>query len=404
MLGGLQAAVMQRKNRIGPRVAVTAAQPAVGPQVVPVSFTDQATVTPEANARRRQAAEMLMAQAQQPRAIRHPMQGAAQMTQAAMAGLDMAVADRREASDRRRAAEALVGHYGSGSDDPLAGLAFVDPNTYAQIMQHQRAVEAAQAQRTQARQWQVEDRQANFANQKALIDHRAEAGAYAPDQTNINLGDREKAFEKNRGDTFANRAGSVEKSGFEAYGKMQQYRTMENILDRLETGRLTPAMQTIGGIAKAVGVDPSVIGIDSDLPASAEAFNALASQMVTAAIGGEDGFPASNFSDADRRFVTRQFPQLMSTTEGNRIILQTLQAVENMKMDRAASWQQARDGALQSGTNEEEAFRQWEVQWNQHMRSNDYFAGIAPGDDASEPDNAGSDGGVRVIPFEEYFR
>lgn len=143
------------------------------PNIRAVSFDtpsqgQQVYATEDDIARLRALAEALLKGSSGIQNIQSPWQGVAQMTQAAMGGLNQRAADRKEEARQQAMAQALRGMYGAGGDgaaaaDPqaMATIMALDPRLGMQIEENRRAATRQAQQDAFARQrFEWEQRQA----------------------------------------------------------------------------------------------------------------------------------------------------------------------------------------------------------------------------------------------------
>ncbi len=146
------------------------------PNIRAVSFDapsqgQQVYATEDDIARQRALAEALLKGSSGIQNIQSPWQGVAQMTQAAMGGLNQRAADRKEEARQQAMARALQGMYGAGGDgaaaaDPqaMATIMALDPRLGMQIEENRRAATRQAQQDAFARQrFEWEQRQAERA-------------------------------------------------------------------------------------------------------------------------------------------------------------------------------------------------------------------------------------------------
>lgn len=174
-----------------------------------------------------------------------------------------------------------------------------------------------------------------FEQDRAL----AEAGA-ARNTTNVNPG--ETAFERERGKTLAERAAEWEAASARAAQTTGRLNRFEALNRQFTTGALANTTLTAGQLAQRLGIPDSVLsglGISRDQVAAGEGLRSLTSQMLVGLIGS-GGFPAQNFSNADREMLERALPALVNSPNGNAVIISILRA--SVERDRAvgAAWRQ----------------------------------------------------------------
>lgn len=142
----------------------------------------------------------------------------------------------------------------------------------------------------------------------------AAAGAGRNNVTFVQEKEENKAVGKHYGEQF----GDIQKAGFSAQSKISRLDRLSQVLDGLQTGKLTPAMTNVKATLESLG-----ISVDDKLGAAqaAEAIsNEIALQMRNPAGGA--GMPGA-MSDKDREFLVATVPGLAKTPQGNRLLIET---------------------------------------------------------------------------------
>lgn len=166
------------------------------------------------------------------------------------------------------------------------------------------------------------------------------------------------AFEAEYGQANAKDAAALSDRARAASGTLQTLGLLENLQRQVATGRLTGPMASIGGIAQALGMDLSRINMDPNLPANAETFTALSNSLLVGMIGAGQ-FPANNFSEADRHFLTAQLPQLANRPEANAVLIAARRAVAQRDIEAEQSWLAARERG--------QSYEQWRAEWRRQI-------------------------------------
>lgn len=158
---------------VGPaRTEVAQTMPIVagGGNVNPVAFNGGGVASPDQIEGRKQIAAAMLAGSQGAREIGHPLQGAAQVAQAAAGAFGMHRANQQENQYRDQIAQALIGVQNGGSAEDLARL---DPRLYMQVQQQQTAAQQREAElarqeaiRQEERRWELDDRQFAVENRE----------------------------------------------------------------------------------------------------------------------------------------------------------------------------------------------------------------------------------------------
>lgn len=154
----------------------------------------------------------------------------------------------------------------------------------------------------------------------------------------------QSAYDQTRGQSLAQEEGETRQGGTRARQTLGRLDTIEQNLNRVRTGAFSGQQIRIGQIANMLGVPQSVLerlGMSPDSVAAGEQVNSLASQMLLGMIG-PGGFPANNFSNADRDMLERALPGLANTPQGNRLIIGVMRAQSQRQVEIADAWNQWR--------------------------------------------------------------
>lgn len=225
-----------------------------------------------------------------------------------------------------------------------------------------------------------------------------EVKAVNPQPFAVNVNQQaESEFSKTYGGGLGKQALEVVANGDKAASELQRVQLLKGLLGQIQTGKLTPAQATIGGWAQSMGLDPSSIGINPATPATAEAATALINKFALGNIGtAEGGIPANNFSEADRDFAVKIAPGLRNRPEANDIILAAKERENQLAMQRANDWQDARDKGI--------SYEKFSSQWRKKLQSMNVFGDLIkkvevlnaqPGQTAAGQTTAAPTGGVR---------
>jgi len=192
------------------------------------------------------------------------------------------------------------------------------------------------------------------------------AGAMTVDMT----GEREetKAFGKAAGEAAA----ETMKAAGAASGNLAQLNLLEKRLDQIDQGRLVPARMKLTALAKSLGANDEFltkIGLKPDQLADQQAAQTLIGAMMVEKIGA-GGFPANNFSDADREFLLSTLASLANDPRANKLIIEAARRVENTKIEKARAfrdWKKA---------NKDGSFFDFETDWIARMQQQDVFGDL----------------------------
>lgn len=152
--------------------------------------------------------------------------------------------------------------------------------------------------------------------------------APASSNTVIQMQEREesKAVGKAQGEQF----NDILKSGFDAGSKINRYDRIAQLLEGVNTGKLTPTATQIAAVADSVGlkIDPKL--------GEKQAAIALANEIALTLRNpsGGAGMPGA-LSDKDREFLVSMTPSLATSSEGNRLIIDTAKKLAKRDQDVA---------------------------------------------------------------------
>ncbi|MVT52528.1 hypothetical protein GPL17_18775 [Bradyrhizobium yuanmingense] len=175
-----------------------------------------------------------------------------------------------------------------------------------------------------------------------------------------------KAAGERRATMFAS-AGAAPKT-------LQNLARAESLLNQVAQGKLEPSRMTVSAWAKALGVNDEVaasLGLDPKGVGSAQALQSLVNESVIGKIGS-GGFPANNFSDADREFITGIFPRLGDDPQANRIRIEGARRMANLDLQRAKDYQARKAEPSNKGKN----FEDFETDWSEKIAKQDLFGDL----------------------------
>jgi hypothetical protein len=175
-----------------------------------------------------------------------------------------------------------------------------------------------------------------------------------------------EAAGKRRADMFA-AAGAAGKT-------LTNLSRMESLLNQMSQGKIEPARLNISAWAKSMGLNDDVarsIGLDPSAVGSAQAVQSLVNESVLGKIG-PGGFPANNFSDADRQFITQIFPSLGDDPRANKIRIESARRMANLDVERAKAYQAFKRDPKNKGL----GFEDFELNWADKMSSRDMFGDL----------------------------
>jgi hypothetical protein len=206
--------------------------------------------------------------------------------------------------------------------------------------------------------------------QGTFLDYQKELRA----QTNVNVDQRGETEEaKAIGQAAGKRAGEAMAAAASGTKQLQRIGQLEALMKNVETGRLQPGRMNLAALGKSLGVNEDFlrgIGLDPAAVGDAQAMQAITGRMVVDMIGS-GGFPANNFSDADRAFITGTVPSLANDPRGNKIIMEAARRTAQIDIEKAKAWREWRKD------NKSGSFDDFEVQWGERLSSQDRFADLA---------------------------
>lgn len=156
-----------------------------------------------------------------------------------------------------------------------------------------------------------------------------------------------KAVGKFYGEAFAD----IQKGAASARQQNAQLGQLSNLLEGVQTGKLTPAVMQGKQIAKSLGIDLASIGVTDDV-APMEAAQAIANQFALTLRNpsGGAGMPGA-MSDKDREFLVSMVPGITQTPEGRKLLTEAWKKVNNRNIEVAKLAAQYRNqsGRFDSG-------------------------------------------------------
>jgi len=219
-----------------------------------------------------------------------------------------------------------------------------------------RALTKAQAEKAQLELEQLRRSSGGYRN-LVSPEERASAGIPADDKRVYQLGPDGKLYTPPGGTTVNVGAGETEES--KAIGKAAGTRASETmaaaasaskqlmrlgqidaLMKNVETGKLSPSRMTIAALGKSLGVDDAyleALGLDPKRVGDAQALNAISGRMLVDMIGS-GGFPANNFSNTDREFLTGTLPSLANDPRANKLLITAARRMADLDIEKAKGW------------------------------------------------------------------
>ena len=130
------------------------------------------------------------------------------------------------------------------------------------------------------------------------------------------------------------------KTGTKAQDTLTRLGRIENLLAGVETGSFAGAKASIGKIAKSFGLDDQTVaslGIDPNLPVTADTLKALVNPMIGQMIGTGPGavIPANTFSEQDRKALEAVLPNITNLPGANKLAISMLRKMALRQQERA---------------------------------------------------------------------
>lgn len=242
------------------------------------------------------------------------------------------------AAGRMNRTEGLLAQMGYTPDD-IAMFQAMGPDATMQIISERRFPDVPSGYRVGADgQMQIDP---GYLEGRTAI---AQAGA---PRTSVNLPPLEKAYDKSRGQFFADTANQLDQSALTAQSRISQ-------LDRMEGALSNPSVYTgtageaVTGLKRAAGA----LGFDVEGVADAEVAQSIGNQLALGLrnTGQGAGMPGS-MSDGDRQFLVNATAGLGKTPAGNALLLDYSRRVAQREVEMAqlARDYEARTGRLDAG-------------------------------------------------------
>jgi hypothetical protein len=185
-------------------------------------------------------------------------------------------------------------------------------------------------------------------------------------RTQVNIAQNtEKAVEIERGKASVKAEVDAMAEARSASQELTNLAGLQARLERMKTGPSAPVVRTAAMWARDLGVRPEALeafGVPKDFIGDANSFEAAVSGMLVNKIGS-GGFPANNFSNADREFLEKTLPRLAADPRGNRLMVETARRIAEAKIERARSYQQWK----QTAENKGKTFFDFEFEYGQRV-------------------------------------
>jgi hypothetical protein len=159
-------------------------------------------------------------------------------------------------------------------------------------------------------------------------------------------GEESKAVGKHFGETYA----QIQTGGFNAGNRINRLSRLSQLLEGVQTGKLTPLGTDLASYASSIGLN-----VDAKL-GNKQAADALANEIALElrSTGDGGGMPGA-MSDQDRNFLKSMVPGLATSPQGRKMMIETSMKIERRKQDVAklAREYRKKHGSLNDGFYEE---------------------------------------------------
>jgi hypothetical protein len=139
----------------------------------------------------------------------------------------------------------------------------------------------------------------------------------------VTINQKQETAESSKvGEMFGTEYGTLQKSAVESGATLAKLDRMSQLMDGVQTGKLTPAITQVQALGESLGIT-----VDKNLPAK-QALEALSNEIALTLRNpsGGAGMPGA-MSDKDREFLQSMTPGIGKTQEGNRLIIETAKSL-----------------------------------------------------------------------------
>lgn len=202
-------------------------------------------------------------------------------------------------------------------------------------------------------------------------------GVVSGSGTNLNIENKQESAEAQElGKNYATKRLALEDSANVAPMAISRLTLMQNVLSKSAQGPLSGVLGTAGGLAQQLGISDEMLkkaGIDPNQATTNDIANKINSQLVKDSLASKE-FPSNNFSDADRNFITKSFPNIQNMPGANQAITDIMIAKHNYDLLRGSEWEKYQTEAEQNGKRPE--FDKFERKWRADHSKDNIFAPI----------------------------
>jgi hypothetical protein len=190
----------------------------------------------------------------------------------------------------------------------------------------------------------------------------------SPVQTVVNL-QGNSAFWDALGKNLGGGASAVLEGGGKAAQQMQNISAARQMVELWkEAGGsqslAAPLQAKLSALMQAGGFDPKALGLPADA-GPAQALDAITKTMALGKIGGENGLPANNFSEADRDYINDMQANIKNTPSGYEAKLLIAEKAARRSLEAQSQLQ----SVLASVQPEQavKAYAAWKAKWDQSV-------------------------------------
>lgn len=185
--------------------------------------------------------------------------------------------------------------------------------------------------------------------QRNLITGKVEAiGGGGVSIVNQAESEQAKTEGKARGEAIV----EMNKIGTSAVSQIGKLNLLENILGTIETGKFAEQKGNIVAGLRSLGMSDERIkdlaGLDPNLPGGQQAALKIINEMTVGLIG-QGQFPANNFSDADRMFLSKINPSIDNEPEANKVAIEVQRRIAQRNLETYQLWNEYKRSMREQG-------------------------------------------------------
>jgi hypothetical protein len=212
----------------------------------------------------------------------------------------------------------------------------------------------------------------------------------------------EREEDKRLGQAYAERRVALEAGGQKAAGQIQRLNLLEGMMGAADTGMFADAFAQANRFLRAIGQEDrieSLFGLNPNQDTVRAGINTIVNEMVVGMIGSEEGgFPANNFSDADRAFLRAIFPEMADDPQAIKDKVEILRRTQALTAEKYDAWISYQEQAEAAGQRVD--FNRFERAWQQTVqeaakKGGGIFADMEEKYKGLRRDRTGSGGAVR---------